>query len=287
MSPPSKKERAHAYHFANKDRINAHRRHIYQQKKDALSIHMVESHIPTPTPTTFDLSNRSLPFSNHNETILLPSIQTEATTSHVHTNHLPSLDYPSTSQTTSSPTIPNTIPPPDKATHSFNENNISQAHQCFRLRLDKLQSIHVCSICKESYLGLHFRFLHGQHTCSRCYSEEKKLPYIYIIFLTTFAIHANKQFPFYITIATISTLKATIIYCFLLHILYTYFHVLICHFNTCTSLNVKKHTFHICILLVCHFFIFFLPTFTYLQCFQSLTMFSYIYLVHLFMSRII
>jgi len=172
MSPPSKKECAHAYHFANKDRINAHRRHIYQQKKDALSIHMVESNIPTPTPTTSELSNPTLPFPDHNETILLPSMQTKATTSHVHTNHLPSLDYPSTSQTTSSPTIPNTIPPPNKATHSFNENNISQAHQCFRLRLDKLQSIHVCSICKESYPGLHFHFLNGQHTCSRCYSEK-------------------------------------------------------------------------------------------------------------------
>ena len=120
MSPPSKKECAHAYHLANKDRINAQGRHIYQQKKDSLSIHMVESHVPTPTPTTSELSNPTLPFSYHNETILLPSMQTKTTTSHVHTDHLSSLDYPSTSQTTSFPTIPNTIPPPNKATHSFN-----------------------------------------------------------------------------------------------------------------------------------------------------------------------
>ena len=173
MSPPSKKECAHAYHLAKKYHINAHRRHIYQKNKNSLSIHMVESNIPTPTPTTSELSNPTLPFSDHNETILLPSMQTEATTSHVHTDHLPSLDYPSTSQTTSSPTIPNTIPPPNKATHSFNENNISQAHQCFRLRLDKLQSIHVCSFCKESYPRLHFRFLNGHRTCSRCYSKKK------------------------------------------------------------------------------------------------------------------
>ena len=99
-------------------------------------------------------------------------MQTKDTTSHVHIDHLPSLDYPSTSQTTSFTTIPNTIPPPNKDRNSFNENNISQAHQCFRLRLDKLQSIHVCSICKESYPGLHFRFLNGQHTYSRCYSEK-------------------------------------------------------------------------------------------------------------------
>ena len=172
MSPPSKKECAHAYHFANKDRINAHRRHIYQQKKDALSIHMIESNIPTPTPTTSNLLNHSLPFSNHNETFLLPSIQTEATTSNVHTNHLPSLDYPSTSQTTSSATIQNTIPQPNIATHSFNENLISQTNQCFRLKLDNLHSIHVCFICKESYPGLHFRYLNGEHTCSRCCSEK-------------------------------------------------------------------------------------------------------------------
>ena len=148
MSPPSKKEHAHAYHLANKDLINAHRRHIYQQKKYALSIHMVESHVPTPTPTTSELSNPTHPFSYQNETILLPSMQTKATTSHVHIDHLPSLDYPSTSQTTSFPTIPNTIPPPNKDRNSFNENNISQAHHHFLLRLDKLRSIHFCLICK-------------------------------------------------------------------------------------------------------------------------------------------
>ena len=52
-------------------------------------------------------------------------------------------------------------------------NQLNDAHQRFHKNMDQLADMHVCSICKECYLGIVTKKFHEEFTCSCCILERK------------------------------------------------------------------------------------------------------------------
>ena len=50
-------------------------------------------------------------------------------------------------------------------------NQLNDAHQRFRKKMDQLADMHVCSICKECYPGIVTKNFHGAYACSCCILE--------------------------------------------------------------------------------------------------------------------
>lgn len=46
--------------------------------------------------------------------------------------------------------------------------HLTDAHRCFRAKLDKLSSLHRCSICNESYPGMKTKIVNSITSCFRC-----------------------------------------------------------------------------------------------------------------------
>ena len=54
-------------------------------------------------------------------------------------------------------------------------NQLNDAHQRFRKKLDQLVNMNVCSIYQEFYLGIVTKKFHGAYAFSRCIREQKGL----------------------------------------------------------------------------------------------------------------
>ena len=143
MASSSNNERARRYYATNKERINARRRELYQEKNTTECQKQKKQKVDQPSSSTMALPEKNPPL-----------------------QQLDSLSSKQASQTnTSMPHCPN-----PSLTNAFNNVYTNQAHRDFRAKLDKIQPKCPCSIHLESYPGIHIRNSNHMYCCSKCVS---------------------------------------------------------------------------------------------------------------------
>jgi len=147
MASSSNNEHARRYYATNKERINARRRELYQAKINTTECQKQKKQkVDEPSSSTM-----AHPENN-------PPLQLSDSLSSRQTSQI----------NTSMPHCPN-----PSFTHAFNKFYTNQAHRDFRAKIDKLPLKFPCSICLESYPGIHIRNSNHMYCCSRCISETK------------------------------------------------------------------------------------------------------------------
>ena len=68
---------------------------------------------------------------------------------------------------------PSNIPSLRPSMQNQSSTHLNDAHQRFCKKIDQLHDMHVCSICKECYLGIVTKKFHDAYTCSHCILERK------------------------------------------------------------------------------------------------------------------
>ena len=147
MASSSNNVRARRYYATNKERINARGRELYQSRKDTRECQKnkkQKENQPSSSAMAHPENNPPLQLSDS-----LSSQQTSQTNTSI--GHCPDPSF----------------------AHDFNNIYTNQAHRDFRAKIDKLPPKFPCSICLESYPGIHIRNSNHMYCCSRCVSETK------------------------------------------------------------------------------------------------------------------